>query len=358
MKRRVLVGILAMVLILLLTGCKCEHEWMAATCAAPKTCQKCGETEGETLPHTWQEATCSAPKTCTVCGATEGEALPHTWQEATCSAPKTCTVCSATEGEALPHTWQAASCTVAKTCEVCQVTEGDPLGHTWKNADCTNPKTCTVCNVTEGDSLGHNWQEATTEAPKTCSRCAHTDGEKLKTDSRFTTKDTKFLHGTWTSEVNMTAEMMGLSSGFPNGIDCIMTMEFGNTGKLKYDMKHKDEAAFMKSMKEYTVQATYEAFEMEGLNKTQADQAMMEEIGLTVEGYVEAYLEDFDPDSVFFASRLTEVYYVRDGKIYTAMSWDSTIFEDSAYSLENGILKIDALCWDDENKPMEWVKQK
>ena len=89
MKRRVLVGILAMVLILLLTGCKCEHEWMAATCAAPKTCQKCGETEGETLPHTWQEATCSAPKTCTVCGATEGEALPHTWQEATCSAPKT-----------------------------------------------------------------------------------------------------------------------------------------------------------------------------------------------------------------------------------------------------------------------------
>ena len=48
------------------------HEWVEATCTAPKTCKTCGETEGEALGHDWKEA----PKTCTRCGATEGEKLP------------------------------------------------------------------------------------------------------------------------------------------------------------------------------------------------------------------------------------------------------------------------------------------
>lgn len=29
----------------------------------------------------------------------------------------------------------------------------------------------------------------------------------------------------------MTADMMGLDKGFENGIDCVMTMTFGNTGE-------------------------------------------------------------------------------------------------------------------------------
>ena len=78
------------------------HEWVEATCTAPKTCKTCGETEGEALGHDWKDATCTAPKTCSRCGATEGEALGHDWKEATTEAPKTCTRCGATEGEKLP----------------------------------------------------------------------------------------------------------------------------------------------------------------------------------------------------------------------------------------------------------------
>ena len=37
-------------LIFLLSGCACEHEWTEATYTEPKTCTKCGETEGEPLP--------------------------------------------------------------------------------------------------------------------------------------------------------------------------------------------------------------------------------------------------------------------------------------------------------------------
>lgn len=98
MKKIVAMGTLIVLMLCLLTGC-CSHVWYAATCTAPKTCQECGEIEGEALGHTWVDATCTVPKTCSVCKETEGEATGHAWEEATTEAPKTCAVCSETEGE-------------------------------------------------------------------------------------------------------------------------------------------------------------------------------------------------------------------------------------------------------------------
>ena len=99
MKRKLFVMILALCCLLVFSGCCFHSEWYAATCETPKTCVKCGETEGEALGHTWVDATCTAPKTCSACRLTEGEALGHSWVDATTEAPKTCTTCSATEGE-------------------------------------------------------------------------------------------------------------------------------------------------------------------------------------------------------------------------------------------------------------------
>ncbi len=98
MKKKIAFVALVCLMLSVLSGC-CSHVWFAATCTAPKTCQECGEVEGEALGHTWEEATCTTPKTCTVCKETEGEAVGHTWEEATTEAPKTCTVCKETEGE-------------------------------------------------------------------------------------------------------------------------------------------------------------------------------------------------------------------------------------------------------------------
>ncbi|MBQ3013820.1 MAG: leucine-rich repeat domain-containing protein [Clostridia bacterium] len=86
---------------------ECNHAWTDATCELPKTCSKCGTTEGEALGHTWVDADCDTPKTCSVCGTTEGEALGHSWVDADCETPKTCSGCGATEGEALGHSYGA-----------------------------------------------------------------------------------------------------------------------------------------------------------------------------------------------------------------------------------------------------------
>lgn len=57
----------------------CAHEWADATCLAPKTCSKCGSTEGAALGHVpGAEATCTTAQTCTVCGVELVAKLGHT----------------------------------------------------------------------------------------------------------------------------------------------------------------------------------------------------------------------------------------------------------------------------------------
>lgn len=138
-------------LIMLMTGCSLSkahvHTWLEATCEQPRTCQECGETEGEALGHVWTEAACEAPRTCSRCGVTEGIALGHEWTEATCETPKTCSRCGKTEGEALDHEWIDATCTEPKTCDRCGIKEGEPAGHKATEADYWNPSICSVCGI-------------------------------------------------------------------------------------------------------------------------------------------------------------------------------------------------------------------
>lgn len=104
MKRNTIVMLaLSLLLLMLLTGCCLSHKWEEATCTEPKTCTKCGKTEGEALGHTWTDATCTEDSVCTVCGEKGSGALGHTigdWEvqtEATKTSAgeqvKKCTLC-------------------------------------------------------------------------------------------------------------------------------------------------------------------------------------------------------------------------------------------------------------------------
>lgn len=145
-----LVSVALFLLYCLVPSASCEHEWQEATCTTPKTCVKCGKTEGGLLDHEWQDATCMAPRTCKNCGATEGDVVDHEWQEATCTEPKTCKVCGKTEGEPLGHKWAEATCTEPRTCSVCHETEGEPLGHTLENITVEKEATCSEAGLESG----------------------------------------------------------------------------------------------------------------------------------------------------------------------------------------------------------------
>lgn len=93
--------IFSVVLILVMTGCCMSHDWKEADCLHPKTCQKCGKTEGEVSDHLWIEATCKTPQKCSVCGNEIGEALGHVLTKADYEQASVCTRCGEKVGDPL-----------------------------------------------------------------------------------------------------------------------------------------------------------------------------------------------------------------------------------------------------------------
>lgn len=273
MKKKVSLLLLAAACMMLLTGCFCQHQWQEATCKTPRTCSKCGKTEGETTTHSFLPATCTAPRTCRYCGLTEGTVAEHTWVDATCTAPRT----------------------------------------------------CSVCGAVEGDVLEHSWADATTEAPKTCTVCGKTEGEPIKTDPRFTTSAAAQLLGTWGVQVVGNSESLGLE-GFPGEIAFSMTLEFGPDGKFTYGVQVQDEESFKESMVQYTLAQTYAQLAEEGLNQEAADASFWDTYGMTTEQYVRQTVEAMNFNELFSAVssalNMGGVYYVEAPFLYNALTWE------------------------------------
>lgn len=95
-----------LILLGLLAGCACKHEWTEPDCVTPAVCTKCQETGENALGHDWAEAACEAPETCLRCGATQGTAVGHDWEQATCTVPETCRSCGKAQGAPAAHDFQ------------------------------------------------------------------------------------------------------------------------------------------------------------------------------------------------------------------------------------------------------------
>lgn len=50
---QVFLTITLIIFVAILSGCGHTHQYTSATCETPKTCVKCGETQGEPLGHRW-----------------------------------------------------------------------------------------------------------------------------------------------------------------------------------------------------------------------------------------------------------------------------------------------------------------
>ncbi|MBR4864242.1 MAG: hypothetical protein IKU07_06680 [Oscillospiraceae bacterium] len=253
------------------------------------------------------------------------------------------------------HEWAAANCTAPKTCELCGEIQGEAKGHTWVEATCTAAKNCSVCHITEGEVPGHNWEEATTETPKTCLTCQLTEGSKIQTDPRFTTEATKHIQGKWTCEVELNGELMGMP-GYFESLPCTLTYEFGNAGDLLCNIEVHDAIAFMDEMKRMTSDMLYESFAAEGLSKEQADAAMKEAYGMSMEEYLTAYIDSVDMDEIFAAFKSEQVYYVGQNGIYSSDSWLREEFDFSEYTLENDVLIIKEDVLEEGGEPLQWKR--
>ena len=178
----IVVGLAAFLIIVNLGTC--NHEWQEATCTEPRTCTKCGESEGNALGHDWLEASCTAPKTCSRCGITEGEPLGHDWQDATCTKPEVCAICGEEQGEPLGHDWQDATCVLPQICKVCGEKTGEALGHDIAEWEIVSEATCAEAGTRMGVCLRCG-EEISEEIPK----LDHTPGEWIITESATSTSE-------------------------------------------------------------------------------------------------------------------------------------------------------------------------
>lgn len=240
--KKILLGILLLIMVLALTACACKHEEtklinvVDSTCtvegySGDTFCVKCEETiaQGQAVevrPHTEGELTDAKEPTCieegytgdiycTECNGmlTEGESIPalgHTEGEVTGAYDATCTrdgytgdvycvVCDEllTEGTTIPATGHTegeltdmyeATCTVYGYtgdifCTVCgellQSGEVIPaLNHDVTIVDCELDTVCNRCNETI-PGFDHQWLNPTRTAPRTCQVCNKTKGNPL-----------------------------------------------------------------------------------------------------------------------------------------------------------------------------------
>ena len=106
------------------------------TCTTGRICLKCFQEVEPAAGHAWDDATCAAPKTCRTCGDTEGKKLPHDpanydREEPTCTEPVKCTACNRDVIAAKGHT------------------EGDP-------ADCGHAQWCSECSALLANATGEH----------------------------------------------------------------------------------------------------------------------------------------------------------------------------------------------------------
>jgi len=171
MVKRIGIMITALICLLALAGCSCEHVWADATCEVPRTCTKCGATEGEKAEHQWIDATCEKPKTCTVCGAFSGFSAGHQLDDTTCTI--VCTVCGYVDPASVEHEWVGPFCAAPKICVNCETKEGEPLGHSWSEGSCLEPRQCSVCFEIDEGASDHAWVDD--GCVKRCETCNMVD---------------------------------------------------------------------------------------------------------------------------------------------------------------------------------------
>lgn len=70
-----------LVAMMMLSACGHQHVWTEATCTSPKTCNECGEVEGNALGHTCEVGKCQS------CGEFQGA---ETIEKITAKASKAC----------------------------------------------------------------------------------------------------------------------------------------------------------------------------------------------------------------------------------------------------------------------------
>lgn len=240
------------------------------------------------------------------------------------------------------HAWEEATCQKSQACSLCGQTQGEPLEHTWTEADCRTPQTCSLCGETRGEPLEHSWMDATTEEPQLCALCGQTRGERIITDPRFTTQASLPLIGRWefTVELSLLSEELAGEVGerfIP------VTCDFSKDGRVYTYISRENMEGLLTQLRQLLQERVEAQMEQQGLDAAAAEEVLLDTVGLTMEAYLDAMLEQLEAEQLLAGALgrlgINGVYYVEGESLFYAPNWE-TPMEELPFLLEENALSF------------------
>ena len=172
---------------------------------------------------------------------------------------------------------------------------------------------------------------------------------------------TEKIQGSWTLELTMNGDMMGVSE-FTGEIALPITITFDADGIMTMHMTEENKAVFTESLETemytFMTDMMYSQFEDMGMTREEADAAVQEYYGQTMEELIEELMADvmaeLDADELAAEMESSSAYIIKNGKLYTGESTDDLdVMECNEIELSGNTLKLlssnAASTWEDLN---------
>ena len=172
---------------------------------------------------------------------------------------------------------------------------------------------------------------------------------------------TEKIQGSWTLELTMNGDMMGVSE-FTGEIALPITITFDADGIMTMHMTEENKAVFTESLETemytFMTDMMYSQFEDMGMTREEADAAVQEYYGQTMEEVIEELMAEvmteLDADELAAEMESSSAYIIKNGKLYTGESTDDLdVMECNEIELSGNTLKLlssnDASTWEDLN---------
>lgn len=154
------------------------------------------------------------------------------------------------------------------------------------------------------------------------------DGNPIDNRGKFDPVLCAPLFGTWQGSILMPVDMS--DTGMEVAVTVIMT--FDDQGNVHVIMEYDYE-----TMRQFTIELFYGMYEGFGISREEADNLFLAEYGMTVEAYVDVYLQS-EEGLEQLRSETQECYYVEGDQLYIG-SWDAAM-DPATFHLDGDTLTI------------------
>ena len=172
---------------------------------------------------------------------------------------------------------------------------------------------------------------------------------------------TEKIQGSWTLELTMNGDMMGVSE-FTGEIALPITITFDDEGIMTMHMTEENKAVFTESLETemyaFMTDMMYSQFEDMGMTREEADAAVQEYYGQTMEELIDELMAELmvelDVNDLAAEMESSSAYIIKNGKLYTGDSTDDLdVMECNEIELSGNTLKLlssnAADTWEDLN---------